>query len=147
MDVKATDRLGVESTHRVHVLWPDCDPAGIVFYGNYYRWMDDATHYLFLKIGIPFDVMKQKYGTPGVPLVSSHADYRRPAAFRDTLAIQSFFSQCGRSSFTVAHTFRRGEDVILEGWEKRVWCRVDPADPTRIEAVPIPAEVRRAMGF
>jgi YbgC/YbaW family acyl-CoA thioester hydrolase len=113
MEGKATERHGARSTHTVHVLWPDCDPAGIVFYANYYRWMDDATHYLFTKIGLPFDVMQEKYGTPGVPLVASHADYRRPSKFHDTLTIESFVSQCGRSSFTISHIFRRGDELIL----------------------------------
>ena len=32
-------------TTRMHrtVEWGDCDPAGIIFYPTYYRWMDAAS--------------------------------------------------------------------------------------------------------
>ena len=29
------------------VEWGDCDPAGIIFYPTYYRWMDAASWHLF----------------------------------------------------------------------------------------------------
>jgi acyl-CoA thioesterase FadM len=58
----------------------------------------------------------------GVPLVASHADYRRPSRVHDTLTIESLVSRCGRSSFTIGHIFRRGDELIPDGREKRVWC-------------------------
>ena len=35
------------------VGWGDCDPAGIVFYPNYFRWFDDASWRLFEAGGLP----------------------------------------------------------------------------------------------
>ena len=31
---------GFSNTHLIRVLWTDADPAGITFYGNYFKWMD-----------------------------------------------------------------------------------------------------------
>ena len=33
------------------VEWGDCDPAGIIFYPTYYRWMDAASWHLFAEAG------------------------------------------------------------------------------------------------
>jgi 4-hydroxybenzoyl-CoA thioesterase len=32
------------NTIQLHVKFGDCDPAGIVFYPNYFRWMDSVLH-------------------------------------------------------------------------------------------------------
>ena len=139
-------RQGIRNTRDVHVLWPDCDPAGILFYANYYRWMDDASYFLFVKAGLAWERLRADYGVPGVPLVSAHADFMTPAKFGEILTVESHVSQCGRSSFTVSHVFRLGDATAAEGWEKRVWCSVDPDDPAKIKAIPLPDEVKAALG-
>jgi 4-hydroxybenzoyl-CoA thioesterase len=132
--------------HHVQVLWPDCDPAGILFNVNYYRWMDDATFHLFEMAGLPWDELKAKYGAPGTPLVASHADFRSPAKFRDKLTIESEITEWGNSSFKVSHVFRIGDRLAAEGWERRIWCKANPGDPAKIKPAPIPDEVRKALG-
>ena len=37
--------------HRVQ--WGETDAAGIVFYPNYFRWFDQATHELLAQLGYP----------------------------------------------------------------------------------------------
>ncbi len=137
---------GLRNTRTVHVLWPDCDPAGILFYGNYYRWMDDGSYFLFVKAGLAWERLQAEYGVPGVPLVSAHADFLVPARFGEILTVESHVSQCGTSSFTVSHVFRLGDVIAAEGWEKRVWCSVDPDDPAKIKAIPLPEEIKAALG-
>jgi len=137
----------LRNTHRIHVLWPDCDPAGILFYGHYFRWMDDATFFLFEAAGLRKDRMLPTFGVPGMPLVGAHADFRSPVKFGEILAVESAVTQAGNRSFTVSHVFRVGERVTAEGYEKRVWVRADAHDAARIEARPIPPEVRAALGM
>jgi 4-hydroxybenzoyl-CoA thioesterase len=126
-------------------MWGDCDAAGIVFYPNYYRWMDDAAFLLFASVGLGWNELKVRYGAPGAPLVSSHADFRAIVRFADRLTVLSRIAEWGRSSFTVSHCFTRAETLVAEGWEKRVWVAVDPAEPGKIAARPIPDEVRAAF--
>ena len=35
------------NTRTIRIQWGDCDPAGIVFYPNFFRWMDAATWHFF----------------------------------------------------------------------------------------------------
>ena len=136
----------VSNVHRVRVLWTDCDPAGITFYGNYFRWMDEASYYLFKAAGLRWEDWRSRWGAIGIPLISAHADFRSPSAFGDELAVLSHVSDWGTSSFTVSHRFTNGDRLAAEGWEKRVFCTGDPADPSSIAAAPIPGDIRAALG-
>jgi len=133
---------GLVSVHNIRALWTDCDPAGIMFYGTYFRWMDEASYYLFKKAGLRWETWKAELGIIGTPLVTAHCDFRSPVAFGDEVAVESRISEWGRTSFTVTHRFAVGERATAEGYEKRVWCTGDPADPTTIAPAPIPDAVR-----
>ena len=41
--------------HRVDVQFGDCDPAGIVFFPNFNRWMDESSAAFFVACGVPPD--------------------------------------------------------------------------------------------
>lgn len=142
----AGDAPGFRNSHDIRVLWTDTDPAGITFYGNYFRWMDECAYYLFKAAGIEWEKWREDWDALGIPLISAHADFRSPSRFGDVLTVESFVSDWGRSSFTVTHNFRVGERLAAEGWEKRVWCRGDPADPATFAAIPIPDAARKALG-
>ena len=130
----------------VRVFWSDCDPAGIVFYGNYYRWMDGATHDLFAAVGMTWRDMSTEFEVFGVPIISAHGEFRMPVRYGDVLNIESHVSKCGNSSFTVSHVFHRSEETVAEGWENRVACRVDPDNPNGLSSIRIPGNVREALG-
>jgi len=141
-----SDTTGIRNVHTIRVLWTDCDPAGITFYGNYYRWMDEAAYYLFKSVGIRWEDWRSRFDVLGIPLISAHADFRSPTKMGDELTVESTVSEWGRSSFTITHRFMNGDKLAAEGWEKRVWCKGDPADPSTFAAAPIPDEVRAALG-
>jgi 4-hydroxybenzoyl-CoA thioesterase len=128
------------------VEWGDCDPAKLVFYPNYYRWMDEATYYLFKSVDLGWTELREKYGAPGLPLISTHADFRSPSVFGDTLVIESWVSQWGTKSLTISHTFVNNGRTAVEGWEKRVWSKGDLDENSKLNPVPIPDEVKAAFG-
>ncbi len=126
----------------IRVEWGDCDPAQIVFYPHYYRWMDEATLHLFEHVGLGWTALRETYGVPGLPLISTHADYKRPSVFGDRLTVNVRVSDWGRTSLTVSHTFLNGDHVSVEGWEKRIWSHPDPDRPGRLIPAVIPEDVK-----
>ena len=132
--------------HEVTVEWGDCDPAGLLFYPNYYRWMDEATFHLFDSVGLGWEDLRAKYGTPGLPLVATHAEYRSPCLFRDKLALTVGVTAWGNKSLTVSHRIMNGETLAVEGWEKRIWSTAGPDGDGRLSPAPIPQEVKDIMG-
>ena len=58
------------NTHLVTVEWGHCDPAGIVYFPNYFTYFDASTNALFLRaLGCNKFEMLKRYGIVGIPLV------------------------------------------------------------------------------
>jgi 4-hydroxybenzoyl-CoA thioesterase len=132
----------LSSRHQVTIEWGHCDPAGIVYFPNYFSYFDASTNALFLRaLGFNKYEMLKKYGIIGIPLVDAGARFLAPAKFGDTVEIASQVSEFRRSSFDVAHRITVGGAVAVEGSETRVWAVRDPADPAKIKSQPIPPEV------
>jgi 4-hydroxybenzoyl-CoA thioesterase len=132
----------VINTRTLRIEWGDCDPAGIVFYPRYFAMFDTSTTALVEHaLGMPkFDYLKI-YRLAGHPLVETRARFRIPSRFGDEVAIETRIVSCGRSSFKLEHRLTKAGALAVEGFETRVWAVRDPADPDRIRAEPMPAEV------
>lgn len=123
------------------IEWGHCDPAGIVFYPRYMEMFDTATGHLFARTGFSASEMRQVYGIVGMPLVDQGAKFLLPCRFDDEVTMESEAREWGRASFVVGHRIFNNGQLAVEGFEKRVWAAIDPANPGRIRAAAIPAEV------
>jgi len=132
--------------HHVTVEFGDCDPANIVFYPNYYRWFDAASHHLFNQAGLDDPHLQQRYGAVGIPLMETGSVYRRPASVGDRLIVESCVTECGGKSLRIRHRILRDGELLVEGFEIRFLGVRHPDDPKRLRAIPIPADVCEALG-
>lgn len=126
--------------HEMTVCFGDCDPADIVFYPNYFRWFDAAIWAWCREFGLDRPAMRDKHGVIGMPSVKSHAEFRAPAQDGDRIAFDVRAQKVGRSSVEFQITVSRGDTIIAEGVDTRVWSE-RLADGT-IKSCPIPDEVR-----
>src|SRR3954469_14090068 len=129
------------------LAWGDCDPAGIIYYPTYYRWMDAATWALVAEAGFPAKRMRTELYT--LPLVSAECTFVSSPTFGDECEIRSHVELWGRSSFTVQHeVVLLGEQQrqLARGSESRVWCRYTAGPGSPLHGVRIPQEVRAALG-
>jgi len=134
-------------TSHFTVEFGDCDPAQIVFYPNFFRWMDAASLRFFRAAGVPpWREFEAQSGIIGTPLVDASARFLRPATYGDLLDIDTAIEEWRGKSFVMSHVIRRGEDVLVEGREIRVFAKRHPTDPARIQAVSPPASVRAWCG-
>ena len=129
----------------VRVEFGDCDPAGIVFYPNFFRWMDASSRWFFTQCGVPpWRELLPVSGILGTPLVDAGAKFLRPASYGDMIEVHTSITEWGEKIFSHTHTITRDGMVLVEGWEKRVFARKHPTDPARIQALPIPSDIRAA---
>lgn len=125
----------------LRIEWGQCDPAGIVFYPHYWTIIDASTGWLFERTGLTPSAMRKKYQIVGMPVVEVGARFIRPCRFDDEITVESEVSEWGRSSFTVQHRILRAGELVLEGFEKRVWAAPDPDRPGALKAQPVPTEI------
>lgn len=125
----------------VTVQWGDCDAAGIVFYPNYFRWMDMAFHGWTRSLGFDQRTLAAE-GLLGTPLVDAGCTFRSPARYYDALTVSLRLLRLGGSSLKLAYTFTSGDRVTVEGREVRAFVRETDAG---IVACPPPENVRTAL--
>lgn len=130
---------------RVEIQFGDCDPAGIVYYPNYFRFFDNATAAL---LSAAFAMHKRNwlahYGIAGIPMVDTGARFLVPSRFGDVVEINSEITELGRSSFGVKHRLLRDGQLAIEAHEKRVW--VVAGEDGSIRSAPLPDAVRELLG-
>jgi 4-hydroxybenzoyl-CoA thioesterase len=126
----------------LRIEWGDCDPAGIVFYPRYFAMFDTSTTALFsLALGMSKYQFLKAYDFVGYPMVDTRARFLLPTRFGDDVVIETQIAAFRRSSFDVQHRLIKGGELAVECFDTRVWAVRDPADPERIRAKPIPADV------
>jgi 4-hydroxybenzoyl-CoA thioesterase len=130
---------------RFTVEFGDCDPAGIVFYPNYLRWMDAASLHYFRAMGVPpWHELEAQTGIIGTPIVDVSVRFLRTASYGDEIEVESTIAEWRGKSFVFRHTIRRDGGILVEGLEVRIFARRVPEDPRRIQAVPAPEAFVRA---
>jgi 4-hydroxybenzoyl-CoA thioesterase len=136
----ATGRVIV---HRVHVEFGDCDPARIVWFPNFFRWIDAASRHFFLGCGVPpWHETEATRGIIGTPLVDTHARFIKTASYGDTLDIHTSVAEWRDKSFVQRYRILRGEDLIMECDEVRIFAARREDSATGIRAIPIPADIK-----
>jgi 4-hydroxybenzoyl-CoA thioesterase len=127
----------------VDVMFGDCDPAGIVFFPNFSKWMDASSLNFFAQCGIPpWRELATTRGIIGTPLLEIHTRFIRPATYGEKLQVYTTVQEWREKVFVHKHVVRRGETVLCEGTETRAFCTRHPDDPQRIRAVPIPEDIK-----
>ena len=130
--------------HRVAVQFGDCDPAGIVFYPNFQRWMDQSSLAFFMACGVPpWRELQKTRGIIGTPLLEIGTRFLKPATYAQTIEVHTSIESWAAKTFRQRHVIRRGDDVLCEGTEVRAFCIRDPQAPdNRIKAIPVPEDIR-----
>ncbi|MEM0909272.1 MAG: thioesterase family protein [Pseudomonadota bacterium] len=124
------------------VEWGDCDPAGIVFYPNFYRFMDGHYHQFLFALSCDHGKLKTKFGLLGTPLRDSGCTFHAPAYADEEITLSSQLVHLGTSSLKLNYTIKCEDRLVAEGFELRVAVA---ASQNGIEKRAFPEEVRNAL--
>ena len=136
------------TTYTVNVTFGDCDPAGIVFFPNFSRWMDSASLHFFMQCGVPpWRELVKTRGIVGTPLLEIHTKFLKAATYGETLTVTTHVEEWRAKVLVQIHRITRaradgGEDLICEGREVRAFVKRDADDPDRLRAISIPADIQ-----
>jgi 4-hydroxybenzoyl-CoA thioesterase len=129
--------------YEVEVMFGDCDPAGIVFFPNFSKWMDASSLNFFVKCGVqPWRELVKTRGIIGTPLLEIHTKFSKPATYGERLQVHTSVIEWGAKVFKHQHRVMRGDTLLCEGTEVRAFCERDPADSSRIRAIPVPEDIK-----
>lgn len=122
--------------------WSECDPAGIIFFPNYARWMVEGVNLLLLSLGVDPNGRTAEGYHKGLPSTGLQLSFKAPAVLHDLLVHEVEVMKIGNTSMTIKHRFFRDDLLLAEGEETRIWT-VDSGAGMR--SFPISSELRALL--
>ena len=103
------------------VCYEDTDAGGVVYYGNYLRYLERGRNEYLRELGSSV----RRFQEEGIffPVVEVNLKYRSPAFLEDELVVHTRVAEMGRSSILFEQrVFRHGEKTVLVEGTVRVAC-------------------------
>jgi 4-hydroxybenzoyl-CoA thioesterase len=127
----------------IKVQFGDCDPAGIVFFPNFSKWMDASSMHFFMACGVPpWRELVKTRGIVGTPLLEVNTKFHQPATYGETLQIHTSVVEWRAKVFIQKHVVMRADVVLCVGVETRAFVNHPSDDPSRIKAIPVPEDIK-----
>ncbi|MFQ5668014.1 MAG: acyl-CoA thioesterase [Candidatus Binatia bacterium] len=96
---------------RYRVIFGDCDPMRIMYYGSYFRLFEIGRAELFRKIGHPFPAYIARGLYLGV--IETACRYVRPARYDDELVIRAAVTAVGRARLEIRYRLVRPSGELV----------------------------------
>ena len=107
----------------VRIYYEDTDAAGIVYYANYFRFLERGRTELLRTLGHDQNALMKQ----GIAFAvrSVNAEFLKPAKLDDLLTIETALESLGRAQVSFAQRILRDNELLLDA-KIRVAC-IDPA--------------------
>jgi acyl-CoA thioesterase FadM len=111
--------MGFET--RFTIEWGDCDAAGIVFYPNYFYWIDCTYQRWLRHVGLSQRELTRRFGAV-TPLVEAGARFLLPSRDNDELLVEAQVAEWSERRFRIAYRLDVEGRTVSEGFEARAWA-------------------------
>ncbi len=122
----------------VKIYYEDTDAAGIVYYGNFLRYLERARTEFLLEHGI--SVAELHYQGLFFPVIHAAVSYKRPARLGETINITTEIAEMKNASAVLKSLIFRNDTLLVEAYVTFV-CIDKEGKPRRL-----PGELRRLRG-
>jgi acyl-CoA thioester hydrolase len=126
---------------KIQTYWSDVDPAGIVFFANYFRFIEQAEEELYRASGVSRAKLLEEHSV-WLPRVEAFAKFEAP--IRDETAIRVRLNPSLKGQKTVRYDF----EILEDQTSKKLahgYVTVVCVDRVHFKAIPIPEPVRQAL--
>jgi 4-hydroxybenzoyl-CoA thioesterase len=125
--------------------WSECDPGGIIFFPHYARWMVDGLNEMFLSLGIDPNAPAGGNALGGLPVLGLSMKFVSAPALHETVTHQITVMKVGGKSMAFQHRFLRGDELLMEAEETRVWAEHPLGNPRALRTLRVPEHVRALL--
>jgi len=128
--------------HRCRVYYEDTDAGGIVYYANYFKFMERARTEWLRSLGFEQERLREEQNVIFV-VVDVEAHFRRPARYGDLLDATCVVAESTRASLTFQQEIYRQStrELLLDG-RVRVAC----IDANTFKPRPLPDRLLQEKG-
>ena len=120
----------------VRVYYEDTDAQGVVYYANYFRFMERARTEWLRALGVDQEKLLNEERKIFV-VVSTRAEFVVPAEFNDELIVTASLGQMTRATFEIEQNIYKDNPertLLLRGGVKAAFLNADTMKPQRVPA-------------
>ncbi|WP_158964429.1 acyl-CoA thioesterase [Chachezhania sediminis] len=103
----------------VPISFGHCDPAGIVFYPNYFRWFDRCFHSFLAARGGGHAAICKELDARGIGLMDAGANFTAPAGENDVMLLNMWLADWAERSLRIEYEGEVKGRTVLRGHEIR----------------------------
>ena len=118
----------------VRVYYEDTDAQGVVYYANYFRFMERARTEWLEAMGVDHVTMMNEDNRILV-VTEANAKFLIPARLGDSLIVTAKLSRLGRATFEIEQNIYRGSsegELLIQGGVTAAYLAADTMKPKRI---------------
>jgi len=118
----------------VRVYYEDTDAQGVVYYANYFRFMERARTEWLEAMGVDHVTMMNEDNRILV-VTEANAKFLIPARLGDSLTVTARLSRLGRATFEIEQNIYRGGlqgELLIQGGVTAAYLAADTMRPKRI---------------
>jgi len=121
--------------HETRIYWEDTDAGGIVFYGNYLKFMERARTEWLRALGLGQEGLRSQ-GEGMFVVGETQVRYLKPARLDDLLTVSVRLIELGRATIAFLQEVWRGDTLLTQGRVRIGWVTpvADHYKPARIPA-------------
>ena len=127
---------------RKQIYWGDCDPAGLLYFGTFFRVIGQVEEELYLRAATDRERLFESQGI-WMPRAEIHANFLSPIRSGSVVLVRV------DPQFKGDKTVRLGFEVLSEDARSVLatgYITIVCVDRVTFKARPIPEEIRRALG-
>ena len=120
----------------VRVYWEDTDAQGVVFYANYFRFLERARTEWLRELGVDQVALRRDERRVFV-VTSLQADFLAPARFNDELVVTAGLAALARASFDIEQNIYLDSvegRLLLRASVRAAYLNADSMRPVRVPA-------------
>ncbi len=120
----------------VRVYYEDTDAQGVVYYANYFRFMERARTEWLRALGVDQVALMEKQRRIFV-VTETNAEFIVPARFNDQIIVTARLARLKRATFDIEQNiYLDGPDgtLLLRGSVRAAYLNADTMRPTRVPA-------------
>lgn len=118
----------------VRVYYEDSDAQGLVYFANYFKFMERARTEWLRSLGVEQDVLLGQHRRFFV-VVETNAEFLLPARFNEQLLVTVGLTYRARASFSIEQKIFRGDlqgELLCRGTTRAAYLNADTLKPARL---------------
>lgn len=94
------------------VIFSDTDAMGVVYYANYFDWLEIGRTEFFRSLGIPYKEIDDRGFV--IPVTEAYCKYIKPARYDEVLLIETWVTELKRATIRFEYNItKRGDGIQL----------------------------------